>query len=140
MRSRISLVAIGALCFLCLWVPTASSSVRQADGLPNLTLIGWAFGVNCTQFGSVFAEVTNTGTVSSPRFLASVQLDGSFFGKLGWMSDVPPGDTVELGPTGWRSVQFEPGVTHTVTMTIDPRNVIEESSEVDNSSSTDFAC
>jgi hypothetical protein len=140
MMSRISAVAMSVLFILCLGVPSAASSPKGADGLPNLRLIGWGFGVNCTDFGSVFGQVTNTGTISSPRFLASIQLDGEFLAKLGWPSEVSPGETVEMGPTGWRHKQFEPGVTHTVTFTVDPKDRIEESSALDNSGSTDFAC
>ena len=140
MLSR-TVVAVFAALVLALTAPGASASPSSPGvGQPNLWLLGFAYGYNCTSFGSVNATVQNTGSVPSPRFLVSVHLDDVFIGTLAWPRRVQAGETVTVGPTGWHSQQFEPGESHTVTWLVDPRDQIAESDEGDNGAIAEFAC
>jgi hypothetical protein len=142
MRFRIGLILVSVLLSLGLLASPASSSVRRGGDLPNLTLSSWGFGYNCTSFGSVGASIINTGTATSPPFSVLVTLAGrkAHMSTLEWTSELAPGDTATLGPTGYAHVRLRPGVTYLFTIEVDWQHLIEESSESDNIGTNEIQC
>jgi hypothetical protein len=130
-----------ALAVFVLASTAPAADARSMRGLPNLRLVGWAFGHNCQKelFGSVLAQVGNTGSEASPPFNVRIALDGQILGTLHRTSELKTGEEATLGPTGWRPVSLDQG-EHTVALFVDPGRQITETTEADNVGRTVFTC
>ncbi len=127
--------------------PTATATPRPAPNLAPYAPQGWdaplavsgsardrdASGLRAGGESFVSWAVADTaGTQVDSRFFIDLQFDGVTVWR--WTNDLlPAGGYIDI--TGWpdlhRLVNIDPG-THTLTLVIDPTDLIEESDETDN--------
>ena len=110
------------------------------SGTPNYAwqFYGWSYtcGTEGT-FGSVSVGVLNNGADVAPPFAVNARLDDRYIIKFSYDQDVQVGESVTVGPSGFRSVDLSRGF-HTLTIVIDPGNHVAETDETDNASGTTF--
>jgi subtilase family serine protease len=113
---------------------------RPAGDLPDLSVvsIGYAYNSDCSSISSINSVFQNSGIADAGQFLVRFDIDGHVLRRF-YRPSLAAGAFDHTNPFAIAWSNPIPG-THSITVTLDPGDHVQESNEGNNSLSSMFTC